>query len=80
MPAYEGKEAEALSAKFAELEKQAAAAEVHAKTRIAQLEKELLTLAADKQKLKTVSVDEVLAAEPALREQLNADIRNDKWY
>ena len=80
MPAYEGKEAEALKAKFAELDKLASAAEASAKTRIAELEKELTTLAADKAKLMTVSVDEVLAAEPALREQLNADIKADKWY
>ena len=71
---------EALQAKFAELEKQAAAAEAAATKRIAELEKELAQLAADKAKLKVVSVDEMLAAEPALREQLNAEIKADKWY
>ena len=80
MPAYEGKEAEALRAKFAELEAAAAAAEARSKTRISELEKELVALAAEKEKLKTLTVDDVLTAEPALREKLNADIRADKWY
>jgi hypothetical protein len=80
VPAYEGKEVEALKAKFAELDALATKAEASARTRIAELEKELVTLAADKAKLKNVTVDEVLAAEPALREQLNNEIRADKWY
>ena len=80
MPAYEGKEVESLKAAFAELDKQATAAEAHAKQRIAELEKELVALAAEKEKLKTLSVDEVLAADPALHAKLNDEIRADKWY
>lgn len=80
MPAYEGKEVEGLKAKFAELEKAAAAAEATATKRIAEIERELKALSAEREKLKTLTVDDVLAAEPALRKQLDTEITQDKWY
>jgi hypothetical protein len=80
LPAYAGKEAEELAAAFAALDKEAAAAEAVARKRIGELEAELAALAVEKEKLKTVTLDEVLAADPALAAKVNEDIRADKWY
>ena len=80
MPKYEGKEVEKLAAAFAELEKKAEAVAAKSAVRIEEIQKELAALAVEKEKLKTLTIDEILAADPALREKLNQEIRADKWY
>ena len=74
LPKYEGKEGEQLLAKFAELEKSTADVEVAARKRITELEAMLAALGVEKAALKTLTVDQVLAADKELANTLNTDI------
>lgn len=80
LPTYEGKEGEQLLAKFAELEKSSKQAEVDARKRITELEAMLSALNVEKAALKTLTVDEVLAADKELSNKLNSEIVDGKWY
>ena len=80
LPKYEGKEVELLAAAFAELDKKAEAAAAKSAKRMEEIKKEIAAIAVEKEKLKTLTIDEILAADPALREKLNQEIREDKWY
>ena len=80
LPKYEGKEVEQLAAAFAELDKKAEAAAAKSAKRMEEIKKEIAAIAVEKEKLKTLTIDEILAADPALREKLNQEIREDKWY
>jgi hypothetical protein len=80
LPKYEGKEAEQLSVAFKELEKKAEAAAAKSAARMEEIKKEIAAIAAEREKLKTLTIDEILAADPKLLEKLNQDIRDDKWY
>ena len=80
LPKYEGKEGDALLAKFAELTKEATAAETAAKARIAELEAQLKVLAVEKANIKTLTIDEVLAGDAPLAAELNKEIISGKWY
>ena len=80
LPKYEGKEVQQLAAAFAELEKKAEAAAAKSAQRMEEIKKEIAAIAVEKEKLKTLTIDEILTADPALREKLNQEIRDDKWY
>lgn len=80
LPKYEGKEAEQLSAAFKELEKKAEAAAAKSAARMEEIKKEIAAIAAEREKLKTLTIDEILASDPKLLEKLNQEIRDDKWY
>ena len=54
--------------------------EASAKKRMGELEAMLVALTEEKAKIKTLTVDQVLAADPALRAELNKEIVEDKWY
>ena len=79
LPKYEGKEGEQLLAKFAELEKSTADVEVAARKRITELEAMLAALGVEKAALKTLTVDQVLAADKELANTLNTDIVRPFW-
>jgi F-type H+-transporting ATPase subunit d len=61
---------------IAESEKLAAAA----KAREAEIDAELASLADDKSKLSTVTMDEVFEKDPALKEEVDQRIRDGKWF
>jgi hypothetical protein len=61
-------------------DKAALAMEASAKKRMGELEAMLVALTEEKAKIKTLTVDQVLAADPALRAELNKEIVEDKWY
>jgi hypothetical protein len=65
---------------FKELEKKAEAAAAKSAARMEEIKKEIAAIAAEREKLKTLTIDEILAADPKLLEKLNQDIRDDKWY
>ncbi len=54
--------------------------EASAKKRITELEAMLAAVQVEKAKIQTLTIDEVLAADPALRAELNTEIKEDKWY
>jgi hypothetical protein len=54
--------------------------EESAKKRIAELQAELAALQKESEKMATLTADDVLAADPKLKEELNQEIREDKWY
>ena len=80
LPKYEGKEVEQLSAAFKELEKKVEASAAKSAARMEEIKKEMAAIALEREKLKTLTIDEILAADPKLLEKLNQDIRDDKWY
>ena len=79
-PEYDGNEVAETAAVFktliAESEKLAAAA----KAREAEIDAELASLADDKSKLSTVTMDEVFEKDPALKEEVDQRIRDGKWF
>jgi hypothetical protein len=54
--------------------------EAGAHKRIAELEVMLAGLQTEKSKLKSLTVDEVLADDPALANELNKELQEGKWY
>ena len=51
-----------------------------AKAREAEIDAELASLADDKSKLSTVTMDEVFEKDPALKEEVDQRIRDGKWF
>lgn len=80
LPKYEGKEVEELAAAFAELEKKAEASAAQSAKRMEEIKREIAAIAVEKEKLKSLTIDEILAADPALKQKLDQEIREDKWY
>lgn len=60
--------------------KQAVEMEADAKKQIALLEAQLVALKVEGEKMATLTVDEVLAADPKLKAELDEEIKQDKWY
>lgn len=54
--------------------------EADAKKQIALLEAQLVALKVEGEKMATLTVDEVLAADPKLKAELDDEIKQDKWY
>jgi len=79
-PAYDGNEVEETKATFktlvAEAEKMVAAAA----KREAEIDAELASIAEDKKKLATITMDEVFEKEPELKKEVDERIRNDQWF
>ena len=61
-------------------EKAAAEAEAKSKARISELEAMLVAIKAEKAKVSTITIDEILAAEPAVKAEINEGIKKDIWY
>lgn len=80
LPSYDGKEIQEVQASFAALEKEAAKAGEEALVRIAELEAELEAVKADKDKLSTVTMDEIFEKEPELKTEIDEEIKKDEWF
>ena len=60
--------------------KQALEIEAAATKRIAELKLELAAVRKESERMATLTVDEVLAADPKLAAELDKEIKEDKWY
>ena len=79
-PAYDGNEVAETAAVFKDLIAQAEKLSAAAKAREAEIDAELASLAEDKAKLSTVTMDEVFEKDPALKEEVEQRIREGKWF
>ena len=79
-PAYDGKELEETAAVFKKLVAEAEKLAEEAKKREIEIEAELKAIEEDKQKLATITMDEVFEREPALKAEVDERIRNDQWF
>ena len=79
-PAYDGNEVAETAAVFKDLIAQAEKLSAAAKAREAEIDAELASLADDKSKLSTVTMDEVFEKDPALKEEVEQRIREGKWF
>jgi F-type H+-transporting ATPase subunit d len=79
-PVYDGDEVATTKATFAKLVAEAEKAVALATTREAELDAELASIAEDKKKLSTITMDEVFEKEPGLKKEVEERIRNDQWF
>lgn len=79
-PKSESPEIEALRASFAQVEAEVKAHETVATKRIAELDAELKSIAEQRAKLETITMDEYFQSNPALKKEIDDKIANDKWF
>jgi len=69
-----------LKKNFAELEAQAKKHATHATTRMAELEAELKSIEAQREKIGTMTMDEYFETNPELKKKIDEKIKNDQWF
>ena len=79
-PAYDGNEVEETKATFKRLVAEAEKMVAEAAKREAEIDAELASIAEDKKKLATITMDEVFEKEPELKKEVDERIRNDQWF
>ena len=79
-PAYDGNEVEETKATFKTLVAEAEKMVAEAAKREAEIDAELASIAEDKKKLATITMDEVFEKEPELKKEVDERIRNDQWF
>ena len=79
-PVYDGNEVETTKATFKKLVAEAEQMVAEANEREAELDAELASIAEDKKKLATITMDEVFEKEPKLKAEVEERIRNDQWF
>ena len=80
LPKYEGKEDAAFLEAFAELQKEAETAVAASRKRLVELEAEMAKLKLEKAGIRSMTVDDVLAADPKMAEEINQELVAGKWY
>ena len=79
-PKYDGKDIEEAQALFKKLTDEAAALGAAAEKRLVEIDAELAQVAADKEKLSTITMDEVFEQEPELKAEFDEKIKKGEWY
>lgn len=79
LPEYEGTEVADAAAQFSSLIKEAEALVAHSEQRSKEIETELQNISRDKERISTTTVDEELANDPALAEEVDKETQ-DKYF
>jgi F-type H+-transporting ATPase subunit d len=79
-PVYDGQEVETAKATFKKLVAEAEVMVAEAGEREAEIDRELASIAEDKKRLATITMDEVFEKEPELKKEVDERIRNDQWF
>jgi len=75
VPKYEDKEVAALDQQFAAIVQQAGELAAHSEARMKELEAELKSVQSEKDKIGKITVDELLASDPATAKAIDEDIK-----
>lgn len=77
LPKFEGNHVAEANAQFAALLKEAEALEAASRTRVVEIQKELASLQKEKERIATTTIDDELAADPKLAEEIDSEIQKN---
>lgn len=79
LPSYTGNDVTEAQARFAEIMKQAEELTASSAARAKEIEAELASIAKEKERIATVTVDEELAADPKLAAEIDSEVEKSSF-